>query len=356
MYLEDRIAILIARKLSGEATSAEIKELQEHLLLHPEEQYLNELLSDYWEHPTFSDVAESVGPSHFDKILAASGEEKKPPIDKKTKLISFKWLSVAAATIGAIAAGYFLWSKDGVDKKLVAATRNEVVARKGTRTKLVLPDGSTVWLNSESHLSYSNNFNDSLREVELDGEAYFDVVKNPKRPFIVHTSGINVRVLGTAFNVKSYEAESFIEATLIHGMIEVSRKDQPKSPKIILHPHEKLVFEKGSNLLTKANPAADESKGLFVSTLPANISDTAIIETAWIYNKLLFEGDTFKELAVKMERWFNVKIRFENERVANFRFRGAFEKENITQALEALQLTAPFKYSITGNEITINKK
>ena len=83
--------------------------------------------------------------------------------------------------------------------------------------------------------------------------------------------------------------------------------------------------------------------------------DSIRIETSWIYGKLLFEGDTFRELAPKMERWFNVKINFKNNMVANYRFRGVFENENIEEALQALQLTASFKYTINDNVVTIDK-
>jgi ferric-dicitrate binding protein FerR (iron transport regulator) len=92
-------------------------------------------------------------------------------------------------------------------------------------------------VNSGSKLTYEGNFKGNLREVRLDGEAYFDVVKDALHPFIVHTSGIDIKVLGTAFNVKAYKVDRTIEATLIHGSIEVINQNQPGAPKIMLKPH-----------------------------------------------------------------------------------------------------------------------
>ena len=112
-----------------------------------------------------------------------------------------------------------------------ATKGNEIISRSGARTKLVLPDGSQVWLNSGSKLNYSGTYNETTREVELEGEAYFDVVKEAGRPFIVHASSLNIKAVGTAFVVKSYPQDETIETTLLRGIIEVSRKDLPDGPR-----------------------------------------------------------------------------------------------------------------------------
>ncbi len=230
---------------------------------------------------------------------------------------------------------------------------------------MVLPDDTQVWLNSESKLQYKDTFNDSIREVHLDGEGFFDVKKDSKRPFIVHTSGIDIKVLGTAFNVKAHSEEPTVEATLIHGLIEVVNQKELKAPKILLYPYEKLVFnrnEKAGRDITVSEPSRSINKigqltpAISINSLPKNIADTAIIETSWVYDKLIFEGDTFQELVVKMERWFNVKIEFRNDRIASYRLKGVFENETIEQALGELQLIAKFSYSIKDNVVIIDKK
>jgi len=267
---------------------------------------------------------------------------------------------VAAAVIaGLLLASYlFFRTTDRGERKDLAL--NEISAKPGTRTYLLLPDGSKVWLNSESRLEYKSNFNDSIREVVLEGEAFFDVVKDKTRPFIVHTSDIDIRVLGTAFNVKCYPKEPNIEATLIHGLIEVTNKKEPSWPKFYLHPHEKLVFEKQS---TPVRPTAkgDQTdvtahRPFEITSLPKGIADTALVETSWIYNKLLFDGETLRENAAKMERWYNVKIRFKSDKVGNTPSRYPLGNESIEEALKALQYIEPFSFRRNGDEIEISKK
>ena len=221
-------------------------------------------------------------------------------------------------------------------------------------------------MNSDSKLSYSENFNGPVREVFLEGEAYFDVVKDPNHPFIVHTEGIDIKVLGTAFNVRAYKAELKIEATLVHGMIEVTKTNQPNAPKVIMKPHEKMVFDKSvveemlkkDMRLTENNSieSAVVKPAITISPLTKNRAGSAILETSWVYNRLSFEDEKFGDLAIRMERWFNVKISLNNERIKSFRLTGSFETETIEEALRELQYLVSFSFRISGSEIIIDKK
>jgi len=373
---ERRIDELIAKKLAKEATEAELIELAEYFAMNPEEQYAQELLENWWGSANKSKgFKDSFKEEHFQKIITKSAElqsiESVITIDAKQKAIFhnpwFKY-AVAASIVGIIT--IFTWRAYDNWNSLKAnqLQENEIVAKPGTKSKLILPDGTRVWLNSESRITYNSAFGDSLREVSLEGEAYFDVVKNAHKPFIVHTSGISIRVLGTAFNVKSYPKESIIEATLVRGLIEVARNSVRNAPKIILRPNEKLTYNKSldkiqqiGNAIERGSksallPYAFKSEHISISSIPKNVTDSSRIETSWVYGKLLFDGDSFEELAQKMERWFNVKINIVNRRVSLFRFTGVFEDENIEEALHALQITNPFKFQIKENEIIIDKK
>jgi ferric-dicitrate binding protein FerR (iron transport regulator) len=372
--LHDRLAILISRKLAGEASAEELQELFAYLQQHPEDQYFAALLEEYWSQPGKTGSApDGAQDDHFARLLrlAETGEavpagEPAPGVPRIFRRT--KYMPAAAAVLAALLIGGFVLfrSTTRIPKNTAEAkqsNRNEVVARRGVRSRLVLPDGSTVWLNAETKVSYNTHFNDSVREVDLEGEAFFDVAKDAARPFIVHTAGIDIRVLGTAFNVKSYARDSTIETTLVQGMIEVVQQNRQQAARVILHPREKLVFSKQDSSLNThiqdggaATTKDGSNKSIVVTALPKNIPDTAIAETSWIYNRLVFEGDTFRELAVKMERWFNVKIQIQNEKVAAYRFRGMFANEDIDQALKALQLTAPFRYTIKGDEVEIFQK
>jgi transmembrane sensor len=250
--------------------------------------------------------------------------------------------------------------KDEKEEK-IANSVNEIAISPGSKSKIQLPDGSQVWINAGSKLTYAGMMKGLTREVTLDGEAYFDVVKDAAHPFIVHTSRIDIKVLGTAFNVKAYKIEPTIEATLIHGSIEVTNRNRPDAPKIMLKPREKLVFSNDIYIVRKNVSKAISLSGvnggrpssILITLLKRNIADSSISETAWIYNKLSFEDKSFEELAKDMERWYNVKFAFRNKKIAQFHFTGSFINETIEQVLEALKFSVNFKYTITDGSILI---
>jgi ferric-dicitrate binding protein FerR (iron transport regulator) len=366
--MNDRLTELLSRKLAGEATDAEMQELQQWLQLHPGDQYFAELLHTYWHHHRSSRPLQDHTPDqHFAHILemATLQPESQPEQEFARPGILRRILKIAAAAAIAGAIAGTVWALIPKKQHDVIAAQpkvNEVVAGRGIRSKMVLPDGTQVWLNSDSKLQYSASFSDSTREVELEGEAFFDVVKDPAHPFIVHTSAIDIKVLGTAFNVKSYSQDKTIETTLIHGLIEVTNRTKPELPKIILKPKEKLVFNKFAGAEPTGADMADLNTGtgtgtaaaaIAITALPPHIADTSRVETSWVYNRLIFEGDTFQEVAVKMERWFNTRIHFRNEKIANYRLSGSFDKESVEEALQALQYIAPFQYKINNNEVEI---
>lgn len=361
----DRLTELLSRKLSGEATATEIEELQHWLQSNPGDQYFTEILLTYWHHRPDQHVSLDHAPDqHFAHILEMAADPEEEPAPRPGLLRRIGKLAVAATLLAAIAGGAWMFMPKKAGRVLAADTkRNEVVAGKGIRSKMVLPDGTQVWLNSDSKLEYAENFIGTTREVSLEGEAYFDVVKDSKRPFIVHTSAIDIKVLGTSFNVKSYPQEKTIETTLIRGMIEVINKNKPQAPKIILRPKEKLVFNKlaeeinelpaGNQKEIRRDTSHNKTMAIAITALPPNVADSSLTETSWVYNRLLFEGDSFREVAVKMERWFNIKINFKNEKIANYRLSGSFDRETIDEALQALRYIAPFNYKINNNEVDI---
>lgn len=356
--INNRLAELLSRKLSGEATAAELQELHNALQTNQEDQYLSEILTTYWN--SRSDQATAVDTTadeHFAHILEMAGEHTVVDMQARKRSILFRRITIAAACAMLLLAGSWIFFGEGTRPAVAAELKqNEVVAGRGIRSRMLLPDGTQVWLNSDSKLQYTGNFTGELREVTLEGEAYFDVVRDPKRPFIVHTSAIDIHVLGTAFNVKSYPQDKTIETTLIHGMVVVTNRNKPEVPRITLRPKEKLVFNKEKDISVSTEPKASRAgSAIAITALPHNIADSSLAETSWVYNRLIFEGETFAQLAVKMERWFNVKIDFRNEKIANYRVEGSFEDENIEQALRALQYIAPFNFKIKNNEVEITE-
>jgi transmembrane sensor len=399
MTQDNRIWILFSRHLSGEANSEEVEELQLLLQQSPGRQYSFDILRSYFTHsPAILSTRSADDPGlekRFQKMIEqpaegdlsveetqrlewpqptewprhAPAEESRSPEEPRfvERRISFrkKW-TFAAAAAACLLLGW------GIHRLVSAAPSTlpihhahteEVLARAGTRTKLLLPDGTQVWLNSNSKLDYAEDFNTASREVVLEGEAYFDVIKDKQRPFIVHASDLDIKVLGTAFTIKSYPQDATVEATLLRGAIEVSRKGHPNTPRVLLKPNEKLVFSKhlptaqiGNTGSATDTRAAPKTPDISISPIAVNLPDSEKVETGWLYNRLVFNGDSFKDLAEKMERWYNVKIYFKDEGLYQYRFGGAFANETIQEALNALQLTTKFTYKINGNEIELYGK
>jgi ferric-dicitrate binding protein FerR (iron transport regulator) len=200
-----------------------------------------------------------------------------------------------------------------------------------------------------------------LREVTLEGEAYFEVVKDSEHPFIIHTKVVDVKVLGTEFNVKAYPDDKVTETSLIRGSVELTVKNR-NNEKIYLKPNEKIVVLNSSiydDKSTDLSKTRDQPAKEIFSVQPINFNqiDSTIIETSWVQNKLVFqEKETFKDLAVKMERWYGVQIIFENEQLAlaNAHVFGSFTTETISEALHALKEIFKFNYKINGNVIIIS--
>ncbi|WP_158643721.1 FecR family protein [Pseudobacter ginsenosidimutans] len=175
-------------------------------------------------------------------------------------------------------------------------------------------------------------------------EAFFDIAPQAGKPFIVHAGNIDIKVLGTAFNVKSYADEHTVETTLLRGLVQLSRKDKPDAKPILLKPHQKLVLGKEikGNIVNQKKENALLLPVQSVLQLDTTLRDDELPETAWIYNRLQFRGDGFPELAKKLERWYNIKIHFEDEAVQSLTFNGSLENETVEQAFRALQVLFPF--------------
>ncbi len=237
--------------------------------------------------------------------------------------------------------------------------KESIITQNGSRTRSLLADGTTVWLNAGSKLVYENDFSGPTREVRLEGEAFFDVVKQTNRPFIVHTSGIDIRVLGTAFNVKSYPEDKNVETTLYRGRVQVLRREDSVSKAIQLIPNQKLIVPKQAaykavRLSEEKESLAKEIPASFIITnIDSTKKESERFETAWLYSRLEFRGDGFEELAKKLERWYNVTIVFKDEKVKKLNFNGSFERETVEQAMGYLQATIPFNYKIENQEIFV---
>ncbi len=370
MQIDQQIAALIGKALSNEANADEIARLQEFFAQHPEWLQQYEALKKLWplhaEHSLHQSLeAERKDNERLNRIkekAAAARQqaiqtaaEPEPLLIHSNKRIYLRVFSYAAAILVVVGLFYILSLSNNTQPKTPENKSIEVVAENGSRKRIILPDGTTVMLNAGSRLQYCKTFEGKTRDVKLYGEAFFDVVHNAKSPFHVHCNNIDIKVLGTAFNVKSYPDDSTTETTLIRGLVEIHDYASKNAKPIYLHPSEKITLTRSSNAdtPTKAIVAATNQHAAVIH-LDTIAKEANWIETAWIYNRLEFRKNTFEEIARKMERWYAVSITINDAELAQQTFNGSFENETLEQALQALQKVTPFQFSIQNNTVVIN--
>jgi len=229
----------------------------------------------------------------------------------------------------------------------------------GERKSFQLADGSVVILNGGSSIEVSKDFNLAKREISLKGEAYFNVTHNALKPFIIHTDNINVKVLGTEFDVKAYPGDKTTETILIKGSVEVTVHDRPEE-KIVLKPRHKLIIQNEgipakdiSDTALKAHKAIPVK--LQVQKVMFNSTDSAVIETLWKDNRLTFNNETLAEVAVKLERWYGIQVRVAGDIADKYHYTAIFENESLNETLKALQLSLFFHYRIEDGKVLITK-
>jgi len=228
------------------------------------------------------------------------------------------------------------------------------LAAYGERKNIQLPDGSDVTLNAGSKIEILENFGRSTRDVFLEGEAFFDVKHNEKLPFIVHTAAMDVKALGTAFNVKAYMDERTTETSLIRGLVEITLKEN-NNRTMLLYPNQKIKWEHprakqaAGNALASNNADSVNKPDSLVKKLVVT-DEGAIKELAWKENKLVFDDELFINIALLLERWYGAEVEFRDDAIRYYRFTGNFEKEDIHTVLDFLKESKGFNYKIEQGE------
>lgn len=238
----------------------------------------------------------------------------------------------------------------------------------GSRAMTILPDGTKVWLNAGSNLKYSTNYNSHTRIVKLEGEGFFDVITNPKKPFIVETKGVSIKAYGTAFNVKAYKEEKEVITTLVRGKVYIEGNDKQnkhfalqmkprQSVTVLIDNHNLQNIQSNkqidNNFNSEKNIEADNSSEFNGSKIKIDSVKTELY-TSWKDNRWLFRFERLEDLARKLERRYDVEIVFKDEAIKNYTFNGSLYDESIDQVFEAIKLIAPINYSINHKKITLN--
>ena len=318
---------LIEKYFDGNITDAEIKELSDWIKN-------DRHLQNWWEEE-FSKSDAGINPVLRDKLFARIKEQTQGKEETQGKENSrtirmnpWKW---AAAIVLPICIAFFTYYL--IDSSQTVGAPFIVKADKGDKATIELPDGTNVVLNSASQLSYLNNFGENVRRVQLNGEAYFKVAHDEKRAFIVQVGDLEVKVLGTSFNVSAYEDAKDVTVVLLEGKVGVYAQKMSH----IMKPGDKIEYNKATHKITATQ-----------------VHPNDYIE--WTKGNMYFEKESLENIMKTLSRIYDVEIRFDSNKLPNEYFTGTIPGGGIQNALNILMLTSPFYYEMDGSVIVLKEK
>jgi ferric-dicitrate binding protein FerR (iron transport regulator) len=318
----------IASFLSGNSSSSEMEELQNWQTQSASNRNIFDNASRIWENaplPLTKSVIE------HDKITVKGQIITQMSLLRNHDRIVLKFLRIAAILIGPVmlAIGWYIGSHNSSEKII---TWNSVTAPRKHIAMCTMADGTEVWLNAGSTISYPTTDSPGKREVKLNGEGYFKVAKNTKKPFFVITKEVNVKVLGTSFNIKAYSEEETITTTLEEGSVELFTIKSGNTPDL-LHPGEQATYHisDGKNMIAQVDAARF---------------------SAWRNDKFLFKDADLKTIITELERLYDIKIHIVNPKLEKLRFRGMFcYDQDLLDAFETLRRSVKLNYTIKDREV-----
>ncbi len=325
---------ILEKLILGESlSSSELKELKEAFKNNLLRKEIDEWLVSNWEHTPYNDI--EVSYDSLKKMISAYEEKKQTRNSFVRHLfnLSHYYQRIAAILFVPLILGscFYLFYFQNKDENFYIAE-----APLGQKAKIELPDGTTIWLNSGSQIRYSSGFNKKGREVELKGEAFFDVAKNPKKPFFVNTPSLAIEVTGTRFNVNAYTDEPDVETALVEGKVKVILKNEKDAYQ--LSPGKILTYSKALHQVSS-------------SVLNEEVT------TAWKDNRLIFVDDNFSKLVKKIEKWYNVEVVYDTASFKNNKLTvRLLEGEQLSRLLEIVEIAVGAQCVVTKNKIQITKK
>jgi ferric-dicitrate binding protein FerR (iron transport regulator) len=337
----DKIDSVIVTYLAGTANIEEVILLRKWLDVSPEHRAQFSTIKSYWQTRQLK-VEANEWPSAFERLQHKIKSEVVagyPLAANKPKSRVRYWrISVGIAAGFILIALAVAWPdlKKSPVNDPQASTASSVIKQNpaGQKSRIALPDGSVIYLNSLSSVEYPERFSNTLRQVRLVGEAYFEIARDTARPFYVYTDHFDVQVTGTSFNLTAYKTDSEPSITLVEGSVMVHVADQSD---ISLSPGQQLSYH------TKTNE---------VKTAAINTS----IATAWKDGIMVFEQTSFAELKERLENWYGVRILVEGKPPEDFVVRGKFKNESLDNVLTTFQFARPFQYQIKDDDVIISFK
>jgi transmembrane sensor len=259
-----------------------------------------------------------------------SGQERK----KSRQFKLYNVIQYAAALSGLIILAFALLFYNSIDETIVEMSMIEKSNAKGQKTKIYLPDGSTVILNSSSKLIYPVAFTGAEREVYLSGEAFFEVVPDSAKQFIVRTDEITARVLGTSFNIKSFNGNGGPAISLVSGIVEIQSNNHQI---LVLAPGEKAQLHQVTGELIRNTFNYEE-------------------DVLWKDGILVFRKTPFRDVVQRLEQWYGIDFIIDQMPEKEFPVTGKFDNEYLSNILQSISFTARFQYEIKGNEVYVKFK
>lgn len=327
---------LLDRFLQGLTTEEEEKILKDWIRQPEARENFNayyrqcwHLASDSMDRATqdeiFADILKEIDET---PLISKENTDKKKP----RRYLSVVKYAATACIIAVVALGaYFMGTQQtDTDSGLIS-----MAVMNGQKADITLADGTRVYINSDSKVTYDNTYNKKNRTLVLEGEAYFEVAKNKDKPFIVKVNGIDVEALGTSFNVRAHTVDKLVSVTLIEGKVKVTSSEQED----ILNPNERIEYDLISKTFEKSeiHPNADH--------------------LLWRSNQLAFYGESLEEVCKTLTRMYNCNFVFKSEAVKKYTYSGIIRNNSLTNVLDFISQTASIKYEIKpDNTIVIYKK
>ena len=248
---------------------------------------------------------------------------------------NLRWLSYAAAVALMVAVSYF--SFKGGQNNVESAFGDIVVeAPQGSRTQMTLPDGTKVWLNAGSKISYTQGYSLVNRLVMLVGEGYFEVAHNEQLPFHVSSKDLQVSVLGTKFNFRDYSTDAEAIVSLAEGKVALNDLSHPGKETVYLTPNQRAVMDKQTGKISVEDYTASNA-------------------IQWTNGNLIFDGEPLIDIVKDLERSYNVEITISDKKLLTLRFYGNFvrQEQSLNEVLDALSATGKIHYKAEGKDITL---
>jgi transmembrane sensor len=325
---------ILMRYLEGKSSDEDKRMVKEWFLNYESENELYDKSLQFWDRiPMDQDLKGYNETQILDQIHHKIRIEEAMLLNKtrpKVRFINYLIRIAAILFIPVSGASLYLYfqNKSFINNKSYAEIHSPV----GTRTSFFLPDGSTGLLNGGSSLMFPTQFGRKSRDVKLIGEAYFDVISNHKKPFVVSTENIDVKVFGTSFNVMAYSDEKITEVTLERGQVEVFKKTNNHVKSIgILNPNEACFY----------NSQSDSNQIISINTKE---------KLSWLDGKLAFKYEPFEDVVRKINRWYNVNIVIKDALLDSYIYYGTFKDETLEEVLNLLHFTAPIRYKVFDRE------